>query len=589
MKHFWEVANRNLIAKSIAELTYEGVLIPKAIEDNNTYQSYELNLKSGVNYHFEAWQTLWNFLRIRPESLKRTSQKDDLEFNAGQFFIDAQTELEMSDLTLAPFLEEMLSTLIADADLLEKTQNLNCEDLSSWSGAKVQNILNGHPKILLNKGRLGWGFIDRTKYSPESGKSFSLIWLAIQKRNTLISLSKDLNVEDLYRQSLSDKELQQIKNKFSQTDKNFSDYYLLPAHPWQWDRVIQQHYASEIHAQNIIYLGTSQTHYSAQISLRTLSHENSANHYDIKLPLSVLNTSAIRGINPIHVSAAPIIAENLNKICQNDTFLNSSNTQILAEKAGIFFQNDLFKQIKNAPYRYKETLGAIWRESVESKLTSNEIGILTGSLFHQDQQGQSLIGAYIKKSGITTEEWLKLYFKKIVLPLYHLQLKYGIGLVAHGQNVVLRLKNYKPHGLLLKDFQGDLRLSTKPNLKSEEVQILSKYLDQLPPEYLIHDLITGHFVTVLRFISAVLFESDHFSEKHFYQLLAEQIQDYLGHHHKSEVPAYADLLQNKLHRIIVNKVRFQIGYQDSPLRPKPLLGEDLPNPLYTSRSQEFHL
>lgn len=589
MSQLWEKANRNLIAKSIAELSYEGILFPQGLTDKSDYGQYELSLKSGARYSFKAWQTLWDFLRICPESLKRTSPASSEELSAGQFYIDAQTELEMSDLNLAPFLEEMHSTLMADVDLLEKTQSLSSEEISSWSGDKVQSILNGHPKILLNKGRLGWGFFDRNTYSPESGKKFSLIWLATAKNKTLVGLSKNLNLHDLYQQSLSEDELMQFKTSITKNGKDFSDYYFMPVHPWQWDRVIQLHYAGDIQNKNIIYLGKSKTQYTPQISLRTLSHTSSACYCDIKLSLSILNTSAIRGISSRHIISAPHIAESLNRLCQSDAFLQSSNTHILAEKAGMSFEHPLFKQIQNAPYRYHETLGVIWRESVASKLKPGEMGILTGSLFHQDQNGNSLIGAYIKKSGLNIEQWLELYFEKVVLPLYHLQLKCGIGLVAHGQNIVLRLKNFKPHGLLLKDFQGDLRLSKKLNMKFSEVDILSKHLEQLPAEYLIHDLITGHFVTVLRFISATLSESDSFAEQRFYALLAKQIQIYLDQHHRDELPEYADLLQKKLHRVLVNKVRFQIGYSDSASRPKPLVGEDLSNPLYISQNQEFRL
>lgn len=55
-----------------------------------------------------------------------------------------------------------------------------------------------------------------------------------------------------------------------------------------------------------------------------------------------------------------------------------------------------------------------------------------------DKNGNSLVGLLVEKSLLTIEQWLEQYFRKVVVPLYHLQAQYGIGLVAHGQNTLLK-------------------------------------------------------------------------------------------------------------------------------------------------------
>ena len=180
------------------------------------------------------------------------------------------------------------------------------------------------------------------------------------------------------------------------------------------------------------------------------------------------------------------------------------------------------------------------------------------------------------------KDWLRAYFKTVVIPLYHLQLKYGLGLVAHGQNIVVRLTNFVPSGLFLKDFQGDLRISQARPSSSPLLKTLQSHLDSLPPHYLIHDLITGHFVTVLRFISEVAFLSDGFSEIHFYQILAEELKKYLQEHASLEFDQDLGIFEKKYQRVLLNKVRFKIGYADSAERPLPMLGSQLSNPMHSS-------
>lgn len=571
----WNTVNLNLIAKTLSELSFEKVLEPTTKDQKN----YKLNLASGARYEFQAWMTIWDFLRVDPQSIRRLDTSTPL--SAGQFFIDSQKELGMSDITLGNFLEEMHSTLHSDQKLLQTNQNLGVEELATWSGNEIQNILNGHPKILLNKGRMGFSVSDLDHYSPESCKPFQLRWIALAKKLAITGFHQDWTTETLALESLSTQEMNQFHAVLSNLNQKFEDFILLPVHPWQWDHIIQMQYAEELSHLNLIDLGVAGDFYQPQISLRTLSNISRPEKMDIKLPLSILNTSAVRGISSRYIKPAALISEEVHTLCQQDPFLKQRQTEVLQEKAGVSYQHPLYKQISQSPYRYQETLGAIWRESAQQKIASDEIAILTSSLFHQDLNGHSLIGAYIKNSGLSIEQWLSRYFEVVVIPLYHLQLKYGLGLVAHGQNIVLKLKNYVPQGILLKDFQGDLRVSSESEQLSSLKLNLHKHLDRLPAHYLIHDLLTGHVITVLRFISAVLYESEQFAEKKFYRILSESIQAY---HLLFKEPAdpRVNLLNPQISRVLLNKVRFRIGYADSSERPLPQLGPDLHNPMSPS-------
>ena len=573
MNH-WSLANLNLIAKSIGELYYEQIIRL----DKNGENAYSLKLENSAVYTFSGWMGIWDHLRVDPKSIVKVGH---LNPTAGGFFIDAKSELGMSDITLGNFLEEMNNSLYADVQLLEKQMHTHVRDMVNWDGEKLQAYLNGHPKILLSKGRVGWGATELGQYAPESENSFELFWLAVKKDFLLCAFDDQINDLSLLKESFNNFELEEFKKTLKNKKINFNDYHFLPVHPWQWNRFIKIQFQGAIHSGDIVELGLFGDEYLPQISIRTMSNCSRKGKLDIKLPLTILNTSAIRGIPSKYIGVGTKLSRHILSICKEDKLLSKLNTSVLLEKAGMSALHSEYSQVTGAPYRYHELLGAIWRESVSSKLEESEVGIMTGCLFYQDSENNSLIGSYIEKSGLSIEEWLKKYFEVVFIPLYHLQLKYGLGLVAHGQNIILRMKNFIPNGVILKDFQGDLRLSKDSILiNRKDFQDIAAKLDKLPANYLIHDLMTGHLVTVLRFVSEVMFESDNFSEIEFYRILAKVVEDYSLDH---PVPDELNFLNKTIHRVLVNKVRFKIGYGDTSERPLPMVGEDLISPLYLGK------
>lgn len=567
----WQTVNLNLIAKSIGELCYEQILTAVKLSDNE----YAIDLKHGDQYTFKAWMGIWDHMRVDPKSIKK---KGADEVSAGQFFIDAQIDLEMTDIVLGNFLEEMHNSLFADLALLSKQKGVSADSMTNMSGEQVQGYLNGHPKILLSKGRVGWGAREMENFAPESEKSVVLHWVAVKKELVESSFDDQMDAVKLLSESFDKNEMERFYEILKEKKLSFDDFHFMPVHPWQWNRYINIQYHAQIVTGDIVSLGIIGDDYVPQISIRTLSNRHHPSKLDIKLPLTILNTSAIRGIPARYISIGAKLSRHILGLCHTDELLKKYKTDVLVEKAGMSVKHDLFSQVKEAPYRYNEFLGTVWRESMAGKLGPGELAILTGSLFYQDLEGNSLIGAYIKKSGLSKQEWLKEYFTVVILPLYHLQLKYGLGLVAHGQNIILKMKDFRPVNIILKDFQGDLRLAQNSVLleRSDFSEIAAK-LDKLPPNYLIHDLMTGHLVTVLRFVSEVMQESNDLPEIEFYEILASVVSEYLE---GKTIDPELNFLNESIHRVLLNKVRFKIGYGDSSERPKPLVGKDLVSPLY---------
>ena len=106
-----------------------------------------------------------------------------------------------------------------------------------------------------------------------------------------------------------------------------------------------------------------------------------------------------------------------------------------------------------------------------------------------------------------------------------------------------------------------------------------------PAAHLLQHLQTGHFASLLRFVSDALLRSDGLPEVAFYGALARALRRYQARH-----PDLADrfrqfeLFAPTVPRICINRVRLSLGYGDSNLRPVPRLGSPLINPLHRAEA-----
>jgi aerobactin synthase len=580
----WAFVNQTLIAKAVGELAYEQVLRPEVAASPATegqLAEFRLVLQRGVTYRFRAWRTTWDSLRVMPSSLERLGEGSlGPATCAGQFFIDCQPETGMTDIVLANFLEEMHSTLHADLVLLGKQRRYRLSELALWNGERLQAWLGGHPKILLNKGRLGMGASDLESFAPESARTFRLHWIALRAELACVGFARNVDAEALLAESLDAAELARFRVSAAARGVTPGRFVCLPVHPWQWDRVVRLQFGAELANGRMVSLGSFGDLYRPQISIRTLSNASRPERADVKLPLTILNTSAVRGISARYIPEGARLSERLADLCAQDEVLRAAGTEALVEHGGIAYVHPLYAQVEGAPYRYRETLAAIWRTSTQARLAGDEQAWLAASFFHQDLEGRALLTAVVARSGLSLEAWLRQYFEVVVVPLYHLQLRYGLGIVAHGQNVVVKLRGGRPCGMFLKDFQGDLRRTEDSSTPPAGGADWARHLDALPALHLLHDLLTGHFVTVLRFMSASLWESEGFAESRFYGVLGEVLRDYLaGPGAGVALVPDLDLRAEQIDRLLVNKVRFQIGYADSVARPLPQLGAALRNPV----------
>lgn len=580
---YWFRANRALIAKSLAELCYE-----QALRERDRGRGEFVVALGGVEYSFRARRTVWDWLHIEMASLNREcGGRQSPAGDAAQFFIDAAQALQLDACTLGNLLHETANTLAADTALLKARQDLDAQALARMPDEQLQCLLDGHPKAIVNKGRIGWGADEFAHYGTESARGVQLLWLAVEKELAVSGNGDDWPWRRLLGESLDEAEWQKLEQSCRRRGIDWSRHLPLPVHPWQWQRHIRQHYAGEIARGQIICLGALGDSYLPQVSLRTLSNRARPAALHLKLPLTVLNTSCYRGIPGRYIASGPGLSAWMQQLCERDPELRARGTDVLQEVAGVQVPHRHHEQVEGTPYRYREMLGATWRQSPAGKCAPGERHLLMAALLQSDDSGKPVAAALVEFSGLEMEQWLASLFEATVVPLYHLLCRYGVGLVAHAQNLTLVLRDDIPRRVLLKDFQGDLRLAEGDFPERGDLpRDAERATGHLPPEYIVHDLFTGHFVTVLRYLSAQLLAATGLPERRFYGVLAEVLRRYQARHPELAARFETfDLFRPGIERVCINRVRLRQGYEDSAERPVPIVDGQLRNPLWLAEQE----
>lgn len=566
--NYWQAANQKLLAKTIRELHFENAITVSHTEGRN----YQLTLPN-ANWSFSATMSLWGMVIV---DIGSVSRGDNHQPELIALIIDLQPEIKMTPLHLGGLIEELQETLSAEQQHLAMLDVMPADELVALSESARQAYLDAHPKFLANKGRLGWGQQESQQYAPEYGNVFALHYIAVHRDCAQHGFCEGLDQASLLIDTLSPAAYDALMSRLP-ADKH--DYLIMMVHPWQMQRYIYSQYASSISSGKIIDLGTRPEQWLAQQSIRTLSRADNQGKYDVKTALTILNTSCYRGVPGSFIAHGPVLSKWLSECVSQDDLLSRLGMHVQQEVAGIYCPQPYQAQIDSC-YKYHEMLGCVWRERAESLLLSNQRPMSLATLMQAGGDGISCVEALIAHTALTPNEWLQRLFDHVVVPLYHLLCQYGIGLVAHGQNITVVLEGDVPVGCMIKDFHGDLRFVDQPfpELNSLDKDVRGN-IKHLPPHYLVHDLYTGHFVTTLRFISP-WFVSLGVSETQFYRQLGDTLRAY-QHAHPALSARFAlfDVLSETKEKVCINRVRFNIGYDDSNERPLPMFGEPIANPL----------
>lgn len=583
----WDHANRLLIKKAISEFAHEFLIKPTIETISDTWNSYALRSDDDtIVYCFNAKKMLLNHWYIQLNSITKFKDGEVSPLDALLFIKEFRNSLGIKKENLAIYLEEITSTLYGSAYKHIK-ENPCAKDLVYTDFQTLeQAMMEGHPGFVANNGRIGFDSGDYRAYAPESGNSFSLLWLAGHKSRTFYAGTKELDYETLIQQELDAESIAIFSKLIKDDGFDPEDYYFIPIHPWQWFNKLSNIFAPEIAQGKLICLGYGKDQYFAQQSIRTLFNSTNPHKFYTKTALSILNMGFMRGLPMYYLGTAPEMAVWLDNLLAKDKYIQETGFKMLGEIASVSYVNPYYEEL--GPHNdYNKMLASLWRESPISKIKEGQQLMTMAALLHVDQNGDALLPELIKASGLTTDNWLREYLKAYLSPLLHCFYQYDLVFMPHGENLILVFDHHIPTNVLLKDITEEAVI-LNPDIAlpkglermyapvDEEIKLLSIFID----------VFDGFF----RFLAHILLEHGNYNEERFWELVAENILNYQARYPqlKSKFEQYdlfaADFQLSCLNRLQLNNGKQMIDLDD-PTALLQFVGR-LKNPIARYKSED---
>lgn len=573
----WQNASRRLLAKMLAEFSYEEVIVPEP-DPAAGPTAYRITLSPEVTYRFRARRGAYGSWYVDADSI--TPDGDPLRFLASGH----DGVLGMSGDTTGHLIRELLATL--RADVRTDATALPAAELAELDYADLEGHQTGHPWLVANKGRIGFSDEDTARWAPESRKQHRLPWIAVHRdlaeyRGTSTLATSDL----LYAEELTPDTLDTFRRILADRDRDPDDYLLLPVHPWQWEQIVAPLFAPAIADESIIHLTTDNDLRLPQQSIRTFLNTSRPHRRTVKLPLSVLNTLVYRGLPTERTLAAPAVTAWVHQLRDHDPFLRDETRVILlGEVASVTVKHPQYDKLPTVPYQYRELLGCIWREPLGAYLEPGERARTLAALLHTDPRGRAFTAELVERSGLAPRVWLRHLFAAVLPPLLHFLYRYGTVFSPHGENAIVVFDEHDvPVRLAVKDFVDDVNVSAQP--LPEHATMPADVRDVLlteEPEFLTQFIHSGLFVGVLRYLAPLCETQLGVPEAEFWALVREEIlrhQERFPNH--KERFAMFDLLTPRIERLCLNRNRLHLdGYRDRADRPHAAVHGTVPNPLY---------
>lgn len=579
----WQQANRNLMAKTIAELMHEELLKPIfTFEDEIGYTVFTIKTGSeNIIYSFRGQKRMMDYWHIDKNSITKIENgAKTSSVDVADFFIEMQSVFDLDSHTLAKYTEELLHTLYCDALILSKGI-ISSKDLATADYQTVEHNMSGHPWVIVNKSRIGFSPYDFRTFAPEGEKNLKVIWLASHNSRSKFQSVEHIEKEEFYRSEIGDTLYKNFKQNLVCKGKIPEDYHFIPVHPWQWEHKLQIHFAGDIASGLLIELGEGKDVYSPQQSIRTLYNIDYPKKRYLKTAVSILSTGNIRGLSPKQMKIAPSITEWVKSLIKDDPYLETKGTIFLGEEASVTYLHPQYGAIANVPYQYNEFLGALWRESAENYLQENEQMITMASLLYVDNNGIPLIQAFAEKANMNLKEWIENYLNAYLTPLLHIYYTHSLCVTPHGENIMLILKNNIPQRIVIKDFVDDIVL-TKEAREKLPTHLADGLIQSSNKENVPLFILLGVFDAFFRYLSDILHSYSNFKEEIFWTLVHNCIEGYKADNpHLQERYEKYNLYVPTFKRFYINSLRLKNnGYSENKAFAIPRKDGALPNPLH---------
>ncbi|NTF34511.1 IucA/IucC family protein [Rhizobium skierniewicense] len=533
----WEDVNRHLVQKALAEFSHELLLSPKLVSSEGDWGLYEVRpeQQSATVYRFKARRLALDHWSIDPETIEKTVTGQAAPLDALSLILEFAPVLGIKEAMLPTYLEEVSTTLYG-ASYKREERHISSKQLALADYQTIEAAMTeGHPTFIANNGRIGFDAIDYRLYAPEAAHPVQIVWLAVSKERATFTSITALDYRSLIAAELDEATLQGFETRLTRLGLNPDDYWLMPAHPWQWFNKLAITFAADVARRYIVCLGYGNDSYTAQQSIRTFFNATDNRKHYVKTGISVLNMGFMRGLSPKYMLATPAINEWLDDLISTDEYLRQNGFSILREVAAIGYRYPYYDQGLKLDSPYKKMLSALWRESPLPRLRATERIMTMAALLHRDKDGVSLVAELIAASKLDAQDWIAAYLKAYLAPLIHCFYRYDLAFMPHGENLILVLEDNVPVRAIMKDIGEEIGILNGSIEVPEEISRISYTLDEkMKPNCIFTDVFDCFF----RYLSATLHETETLHEDRFWSLVAECFRTYQAEH-----PEHADKYQ----------------------------------------------
>ncbi|RKQ96947.1 siderophore synthetase component [Kushneria sinocarnis] len=301
-----------------------------------------------------------------------------------------------------------------------------------------QGLLTGHDFHPAPKSRAPFTTRQAQAYCPEYRATFHLVWWAVAPELAVSDSSRDDTAAALMATLLPASLAAEVP----------AGFVALPMHPWQAEQMMQRDaIRARVAAGRLIRLGESGQRWAPTSSHRSLYVPGA--QWQLKGSLSARLTNSVRELHEGEVARGLRLDRWWRALPETLT----AHFELMQEPAWLGWYDE--------QGRVDEASLMLLRENgiIDPAAERSVLATLTQRL---DGEGTTLLAArvqhYARVTGMAPDgaalDWFRAFCERVLTPLLRLVVEEGIVLLAHQQNIVLRLDDGLPVATDYRDCQG---------------------------------------------------------------------------------------------------------------------------------------
>lgn len=305
-------------------------------------------------------------------------------------------------------------------------------------------ILRGHPFHPGCKTRAGFGAEDVRRYSPELGRTVRARFIAV-RRDRVVERRAAGAVED-WPQSWHEA----LGAELLRRGLAPASHALLPAHPWQAERVLPRVFAQEI-AAGLVSLLDFTAEMRPLVSLRTFVPVGEPGACHLKVPVAVQATSAQRTVSAPSAENGPYFSDWV--AAARRTLPWSQDWELQSEERGLHYWDPGAAPTDAAALERARHLSFLCRRppSAAAGLWTVPAALLAEP---SPLDGRPVVAELLSLCPSGPGWFFHDYASLTLRAVLPLALAEGIALEGHAQNTLVRLRGGVPVSVVLRDLGG---------------------------------------------------------------------------------------------------------------------------------------